>query len=242
MTTKTTSVTVLLIGLFLSGASVASAQTDLETKIFVHVNVGGQPASQTLDATISVPVYGQTATAATTQSIGGKAIFDIMGGYRLRPSIGVAVGFSSFSNSATIAGTASVPSPLFFNQFKTVDISGAGVSRSDRNVYVLFVWFRPITDKIEIALFAGPTFTRVKQDLITNLAVPAGTQDAIPIVESQSGTAKGANVGFDGTYLFSAHYGAGIFLRYNGGSVDLPAATGVRAGGFQMGIGLRARF
>jgi hypothetical protein len=37
-------------------------------------------------------------------------------------------------------------------------------------------------------------------------------------------------------------YGGGIFVRYNGGSVDLPSAANVKAGGFQMGIGARLRF
>ena len=146
-----------------------------------------------------------------------------------------------------MAGTASVPSPLFFNDFKTVDIGGANAKRTDRNVYILAVWFLPVTDKIDIALSAGPSFTHVKQELVTSVTVPAGTQDAIASVESQSGTAKGVNVGLDATYMFNksifkASYGGGIFIRYNGGSVDLESAPSVKAGGLQLGGGVRLRF
>ena len=93
-----------------------------------------------------------------------------------------------------------------------------------------------------MAFFAGPTFTNVHQDLVTGIVVPAGTQSAVATVESQSGTAAGVNIGFDASYLFTKYDGVGGFLRYNGGSVDLPAASDVKAGGFQMGIGARLRF
>ena len=37
--------------------------------------------------------------------------------------------------------------------------------------------------------------------------------------------------------MFTKMIGAGVFIRYNGGSIDLPDATGLNAGGFQLGIG-----
>ena len=239
---KTTSVLLFLTGLVLMAASQARAQTSEATKLFINVNAGVQPGSQTIDTSFSVPVYGQTAAAATSQVVSGDALFDISVGYRVRQNFGVSIGFSSLSTSGTVAGTASVPSPLFFNQFKSVDIGGASMNHTDRNIYLTFIWFVPVTNKIELALSAGPTGTKVKQDLVTSVVVPAGTQNAIATVESQAGTAKGVNVGFDASYLFTKYYGAGIFLRYNGGSVDLPSAASVKAGGFQMGIGARLRF
>ena len=242
MTKKTTSIIVLWIGLMHSSASWAMAQTNIPTKTFIDVNVGVQPVSQTIDTTFSVPVYGQVATAAATQRIGGGPLFDISVGYKVWHDVAVSVGFSSFSRTSTVAGTASVPSPLFFNQFQTVDIGGATATHTDRNIYVLVVWFLPVTDKIDIAVSAGPSGTSVKQEVVSSITIPAGTQNAVALVESQSKTAKGVNVGFDATYLIRKSYGAGIFIRYNGGSVDLPSVGNVKAGGFQMGIGARLRF
>ena len=64
----------------------------------------------------------------------------------------------------------------------------------------------------------------------------------IPFVVTQSGTSKGVNIGVDGTYLFRPWLGAGAFIRYNGGAVDLDQVADVKAGGFQAGIGARLRF
>lgn len=239
---KTTSIILVLVGFALIAASDAGAQTSERTVAFVNVNIGMQPASQTIDSTVSTPVYGQTATAATSLVVGGEPIFDISVGWRFHQKIAAAVGYSTMSSSGTIAGTATVPSPLFFNQYKTVDISGASFNRSDRNIYVVAMWFVPVTNRVEIALVGGPTTTKVKQDLVTGLSVPAGTQNAVATVESQSKNGWGFNVGVDASYLFTKFYGVGIFVRYNGGSVDLPSATDVNFGGFQAGIGARLRF
>jgi hypothetical protein len=238
---KTTSILVFT-GLVLTAATSAVAQTSERTKAFVNINVGAQPASQTINSTVTTPVYGQLASASTSLVVTGEPMFDIDFGYRFRQNMAVAFGYSTLSSDGPIAGTASVPSPVFFNQFNTVDISGSTFNRTDHNYYFLFLYFVPITNRIEVAFFAGPTFTNVKQDLVTGITVPPGTQTATPIVQSQSGTAAGVNIGFDASYLFTKYYGVGGFLRYNGGSVDLPAASGVKAGGFQMGIGARLRF
>jgi len=42
--------------------------------------------------------------------------------------------------------------------------------------------------------------------------------------------------------LFTPRIGAGVFIRYAGGSVDLPSAPDVKVGGFQIGVGARVRF
>ncbi|HJZ78639.1 MAG TPA: hypothetical protein VKE51_43225, partial [Vicinamibacterales bacterium] len=71
---------------------------------------------------------------------------------------------------------------------------------------------------------------------------PPGTQNVVSSVQRESGTAKGVNIGADLSYSFTKLVGAGGFIRYNGGSVDLPSLSDVKAGGFQLGIGARLRF
>jgi hypothetical protein len=158
------------------------------------------------------------------------------------PSIGVAIGYSSFSSTGSVQGSATVPSPLFFNRNATVTINAADAKRTDRNVYLVLVGFVPITEKVELSAFVGPSITRVQQELIADVSVPAGTQNVVSTIQSQSATSKGVNVGVNATYLVLKQLGAGIFLRYNGGSVDLASVKDVKVGGFQAGIGLRLRF
>ncbi len=236
----------LAAGLCLAYGASAGAQAPMDTKAFLNVNGGGQTQSRTISTTLSpVSVYGQTATAATTASIDGGPIFDFTLGYRVIPYVpyfGLAFGFSNFSKSGSVAGAASVPSPIFFNQPAAVPIASRGATHKERSFYIVAVSFVPITNRIELALSLGPTFIRVKQEFITGFSVPAGTQNVTTVSETQSGTAKGVNVGADLTYMLVRRVGVGGFIRYNGGSVDLPAANDLKAGGFQLGAGVRLRY
>ena len=178
-------------------------------------------------------------------------LFDVSVGYKVWRDFGLALGFSHFSRTGTVVGSATIPSPISFNRPPTqAGINEANAKRSDRNVYLVAMWFFPVTEKIDVALAIGPSFTRVRQDLVIDSQpfreniVSAGASGAsiTPIVTEQSGTAKGMNVGVDAQYMFTQMIGGGIFVRYNGGSVDLPDATDLDAGGFQLGIGARLRF
>ena len=209
----------------------------------MSVNVGAQAQSRTLNAGFTVPIYGQDATAATVQEIGSGALFDISAGRRVWSNVAVTLGFSTFTDTQDIVGTASIPHPLFFNRPNAVAIAASDAKRTERNVYILASWLAPVTEEIEVMLSLGPSFTNVRQDLITGVTVPPGTQDASPVTDSRSGWATGVNVGLDGTYLFTRSYGVGLFLRYNSASLDVPESeTELKTGGFQIGAGVRLRF
>jgi len=238
----TTRISLLLIGFTLALGSRAGAQSMSEGKVFINVNGGAQTQSRSVENTFSLPVYGQTATVNTTATIPSGGLFDLSAGYKVMPSIGVAVGFSTFSGTGAVAGIASVPSPIFFNRPASVAIAESPADHKERSVYVLLVGFVPVTDKVDVALSIGPAFTRVEQSLITAVSIPAGTQNVNPTIQSQSATATGINVGVDLSYMFVPHIGAGAFMRYISGSVDLDSAPNLKAGGFQVGLGGRFRF
>ena len=131
---------------------------------------------------------------------------------------------------------------LVFDQPSTVTSTQPGLAHSENGVHLQAVWFIPATDKIDVALSIGPSFIHVTQELVSTVTIPSGTQSVNIAVGSEEGTAKGVNVGVDGNYLFTRNIGAGIFIRYAGGSVDLPSAPDLSVGGFQIGIGARIRF
>jgi hypothetical protein len=249
-TTRT--IRVLVTVLALGGAATASAQQTtagtttatmpLDGKLFVGVNVGAQTRSSEVNNEFSFPLYRETATVSTTSTVGKGAIFDLSVGYRFMPMFGVAIGYTSFSNTGTAQGTGSIPSPVFFNRPAAVTISGTDAKRTDRTIYLVAVGFMPITDKMEVSGFIGPAATRVKQELIADATVPLGTQTVVSTIQNQSGTAKGINVGADLAYQILNQVGAGVFIRYISGSADLTTAQNVKAGGFQIGVGARLRF
>jgi len=238
----TTRISLLLIGFTLAFGSRVGAQGFTEGKVFINVNGGAQTQSRSVDNSFSIPIYGQTATIATTATIPSGGLFDLSVGYKVRPSIGVAFGFSTFSGDGAVAGAASVPSPIFFNRPASVTIAESPADHKERSLYLLLVGFVPVTDKVEVAVSIGPSFTHVEQSLITSVAIPAGTQNVNPTIQTQSGTATGVNLGVDLTYMFIRQVGAGAFMRYVSGSVDLDSAPGLKAAGFQVGVGGRLRF
>jgi opacity protein-like surface antigen len=249
-TTRT--LTALATVLTLACASAASAQqpapsstsqatAPLGGKLIIGINVGAQTRSSTASTDFTFPIYGQTAAVTTSASVDGGPLFDLGATYRFMPNIGVGFGYSAFSNTGTAQGAASIPSPVFFNQPNAVTLAPVDAKHTENNFYVVIAGFVPITNVIELSVFVGPSFTSVKQDLINSVTVPPGTQSAVPSMQTESGTAKGVNVGADISYQITKLVGAGVFIRYNGGSVDLTTLSGVKAGGFQIGIGARLR-
>lgn len=254
---KTQRISALVTGLTMAGASWLSAQTTTQqitsptlqdTKIFGNINVGGQTQSRTLTKDFSFPLYGQTATVNTIAAVDGGTIFDMSIGYRFKRGygfiehVGAALGFISFGTTGSASGAASIPSPIFFNRPAAVTIDAQPAKRTERGVYLVVVGFMPITDRLELAVSGGPSATHVRQELITTVTVPPGTQTVIAPMQAESGTAKGVIVAADLTYLFTKNIGIGGFMRYIGGSADLASVSGVKTGGAQLGIGVRLRY
>ena len=209
---------------------------------FVNVNFGAQPSSHDVGRSQNFQVYGETATLTTTQENGNGALFDITGGYWFRPRLAGAIGFSNFSNNSDSGVVVSVPHPLIFDRPQTVTTTVGDLQHSERGIHLQAVWLVPITNEMDVSLSAGPSFIRVNQDIVASVTVPVGTQNATPNVVTEKKTAIGVNLGVDGTYLFTRNIGAGVFIRYAGGKVDLPSAEDLSVGGFQAGIGARLRF
>lgn len=234
----------VLAMLIAAGAANASAQTQPPPANlgFLNVNFGAQPGSRDVGTNQSFPLYGETATFTTAQTNGSGGMFDITAGYKVRPSFGVAVGFSNFSNSSDATVSTSIPDPLIFDRPRASTTTISGLDHSERGIHLQAVWFVPVTDKIDVALSAGPSFIMVKQDLVSSITVPTGTQTANLNVTEEKETGVGANIGVDGTYLVTRNFGVGAFLRYAGAKVDVGPVEGLSVGGFQAGGGVRVRF
>ena len=242
--TKMTSVLVLMAGLATAVASEAQAQTKPAPASigFLNISGGAQPQRRELGKTDTFTLYDEKATLTSSQPVPNGPFFDISGGVRVKNGFAIGAGFSSLSKTSDAAVVATIPNPLFFDQSKTVTSTATGLEHSERGIHLQAMWFIPVTDKIDVALSAGPSFIMVKQGLVASVTVPTGTQNINVVTGSEEGTAKGVNVGFDGTYLFTRNIGFGLMIRYAGGSVDLPSAKGLSVGGFQGGAGARIRF
>ncbi len=234
----------LCIALCATVASPAQAQMTWTDKGFVNLNLGAQSGSDTIATTSSFPLYDETATVATSQKVSGGGFFDLSGGYKVWSNLAVAVGYSKTSNKdgATIA--ASIPDPVFYDRPRTVAAAAADLQHSESVVHLMGVWMVPVTDKIDVGISFGPSIFNVKQELPTTLTIaePGPTVTGVAISEAKE-TGVGFNFGVDVSYMVTKRFGAGLLARYTGGSVDLAGATdSLKVGGFQIGVGLRARF
>jgi hypothetical protein len=243
--TKVTTVVALMATFLAAGAGSvrAQGQSAPETKVFLSVDVGAQPQQRTIETSSSFALYDETATIKSSQPIHNGPMFGVTGGYRLMPHIGVAVGLTMFNARASDSTVvASIPDLVFFSRPKTVTQTATGLKHSETGVHIQGVWFYPVGAKLEIVIAGGPSVIRVKLDLITNPTVPTGTQNLVVTSSTQSHRGVGFNAGFEGNYFLSARLGVGLFVRYVGGTVDLPAVTGLKVGGAQAGLGARVRF
>ena len=238
---KTTILAVLTAALTVATSSLAMAQAQQPTSVFVDVNAGVQTQSRVIESSTSFPLYGETAVINAAQSIDAGGLFDISGGYRFMRKFGVAVGVSMFSKSGEGSLVGSIPSPIAINKFATVTSTATDVKHKEMGTHLMFVYFVPVLENFDVSVFAGPSFFRLTQDVLS-ATVPTGTQNITVASQSQKGNGTGANAGINFNYMFRPNYGGGLFIRYAGATVDLPSAAGVKVGGFQVGIGLRLRF
>jgi hypothetical protein len=240
--TQTTTVLGLIGAFALLGASEARPQQPSPASAgFINFNVGAQPQRRTINTSESFSLYDERATVTSNQPIKNGMIFDVSGGHRVWRRVALGVGLSSFRSRGDAGVIASIPDPAFFDRPRIVTGTTSGLDRSELGVHLQAVWRTPVTDKTDVSFSAGPSFIRVTQQVAT-ASLRAGTQNINVTQKSESGTALGINVGFDVSYMFQPQFGAGVFLRYAGGAVDLPSVSNVKAGGVQGGFGLRVRF
>jgi hypothetical protein len=240
LVTQTTTVLGLIGAFAVSGAAEVRAQQPSPAE-FINFNVGAQPQRRTINTSESFSVYDESATVTSNQPIKNGVVFDVSGGHRIWRRVALGVGLSSFRSRGDAGVVASIPDPAYFDRPRIVTGNTSGLDRSELGVHLQAVWRTPVTDKTDVSISAGPSFIRVTQQVAT-ASLRAGTQNIDVTQKDESGTALGVNVGFDGSYMFQPQFGAGVFLRYAGGSVDLPAVSNVKVGGFQGGFGLRVRF
>ena len=234
----------LSLALCAAVAPKAHAQMTWTDKAFVNVSVGGQAGSDTVTTSAQFDLYDEQGTLSSSQKAKGGGLFDVSAGYKVRKNLVAGIGFSRTGGKADGAITASVPDPRVFDQPRAVSATAPGMKHSENVVHLFAAWMMPVTDKIDVALSAGPSIFSVKQDLPTALSVtePGPVVSQITTAKSSKTTA-GINMGVDVTYLVSKRWGVGGLARYTWGSVDLKNATdNLSVGGFQVGAGVRLRF
>jgi len=122
--------------------------------------------------------------------------------------------------------------------------------RSETAVHIQAKWLVPVSPRLLVTIFGGPSFFKVEQDIVNDFefteSYPYDTATFTRAIgASQSESAVGVNVGGDVAYFFSPNVGVGGTAQYSGATVQMAVPSGtadVKAGGLQVGGGLRLRF
>lgn len=235
----------LVVGLVLTGASAARAQTPpptADTGAYVSVAVGGQPLTRSFASSGTFSSFNETGRYEVNQNIGAANMFDIGGGYRFMKHIAVGASVWSARSKSAVAAAASIPDPVFFGRFTTVPAGDNGLKQSTLGVNIFVTYTRPVADRFDVAVSLGPTIVKTTLDA-GSVAVTPNTQQVRLSSDRQSKTsAKAGNVGVDFTYRLNAIYNVGFFARYAGGELDLPVVKKLKVGSLQTGGLFRYRF
>ncbi|MBQ01495.1 MAG: hypothetical protein CL477_12510 [Acidobacteria bacterium] len=218
---------------------------------YFSINYSYQSGDRAFGESLSETVFAEEATYDVSHLSGGGGQFDVGWGLRVWRNLAAGVAVTSFSTADGAVITGSVPHPLFFSRPRSASFARADLEHKELGVHVQAAWVIPINEKISVTVAGGPSFFSVDQSLISGVTTSeiGAPFDAVAIASaataSVSESGVGGNVGVDTTYMVTEQLGGGLFVRWAGGTVDIPANGGTQSidvGGVQVGIGLRARF
>ncbi len=253
-------VTLVVCGLIAGSAGRASAQVGSAwaERGYFTLNWAAQTGSTDLDGSTTFPLYEEQARLDTNGSAGAGPMIDLSGGARVWRNVSVGIAFHRVVSKTDVDLEGSIPHPLFFNQPRTFTQSLPGFERHERAVHLQFGYMIPVNEKIDVHVYAGPSFFNISQDVLTSVAIgesgfPFGSIVTQPVIERHKDSPVGGHVGADVSYrlytlnMFNNMFklGAGGFVRYAGASTSfemLETNIDSDVGGFQAGVGLRVRF
>ncbi len=220
-------------------------------RIRLVVNGGALIAPGSFGQRFTLTRNVESAPVTTDLSLGTGGVLEA--GARLRVHRRLSIGAVGFVASSTASGTlnAQLPHPLYFNRPRDVSGDLSGLTRKERGVHVELAVPLRVSDRDELTLLGGPSYFSVEQALITDLTyTDSYPYDTATLDDTTSTTVKksgpGFNIGAELTRQVSRSARVAVLGRYSRGTLSLSAAqengAEVRAGGIQVGIGLRVSF
>jgi hypothetical protein len=200
-------------------------------------------------------IYEESSTVTSSSTFTSGSLFDVGVGLRVYRNVTVGVAYHQEQNDTDGTVTGSIPSPIFFNKPRTLSGSES-LDRKEMATHLVIGYVWPISSKLDVMVFGGPSFFRLTQDVISDVKPneSEATSTTISATITKTERAKsvtGFNAGLDATYIVwsndSVRLGAGGFLRFTQASTDVQmldagSSQPTDVGGVQFGFGGRIRF
>jgi hypothetical protein len=243
----------IALSVFAGVAREASAQSQAQDRGYINIGWGVESGSSAMTDTRTSQRYDESETITTSADFTSGSLFDVGVGLRVYRNFTVGVAYHQEQNDTEAAITGSIPSPVFFNRPRQLNVTEP-LNRKEAATHLVLGWWVPIGAKFDVMVFGGPSFFRLTQDTITEVTpTETGgnftTVSASIDVDERSKSVTGFNVGADATYIVwsndSVRIGAGGFVRFTQASTEiemLSSSQPTDVGGVQFGFGGRIRF
>jgi len=163
--------------------------------------------------------------------------------------VGGVVTWRQRNDSASV--TQQIPHPFFYNRLTTLSGQAGDLTRDEIAAHLQFGWLVPFAGRAQIVIGAGPSLFRIRQPIVTEVTYASDyPYDVVNFASAKTTTESKTGVGFHGQFELSVQLAGPIAVqttgRYSDASVKFESAEGNsfngRAGGFQVGAGLRLQF
>jgi hypothetical protein len=215
----------------------------------LSISAGLQPDAKGFSQTSTLTEYVEPAPVSVSRGEGGAPLFDIGVAFPVAGPLGASVAFSALNTDGVATIEAGVPHPFFFDALRQVR-GEVNIQRTEMALHAA-VAFLAAGGPVDVIISGGPSYFRVRQDLVTDVEFaeeyPYDSADFVSASLSEANESKlGYHAALDVTWRLSRVWGLGALLRYAAADVPLSAegvdAASEKAGGFQAGAGLRLIF
>jgi hypothetical protein len=239
---------------FAQGTTAGQGLQAWTDRAYINFNVGFETTSGTLNDSVTFNLYDESGLKTVEQNVDSGSLFDFSAGTRVWRNVSVGIGYHRGTNTSEASASASVPHPVFFNSNRNAAVSAGDLERTEYAFHLQFGYMLPISDVLSIHVTAGPSFFRLKQQVLSDMtfteqAFPFTSVDATAVITERTDNVTGVNAGVDVAFqLYDGgdyKIGAGMFLRYAGASARIPVIANevdTDVGGLQIGFGARLRF
>jgi hypothetical protein len=238
-------VTVLVCGVLLFSATQAFAQLiPWKDRAFINLSGGAQSVARDTKTDFTFTLYQEPASVSVLRTVKGGGFFDFMAGYRVWNSFALGVQFMNRTANGDAAVTGLLPDPIGFDQARTLTSTISGLVHKERWLSLIIAYGLPVTDKIDVLLFAGPAAVKLDHEVPTSVSITEGASGPSAAFTRSilSRSVWGSIAGADVRYMFTKNFGAGAFVRFESATANLAGDLKVEAGGAQAGGGLRIRY
>jgi hypothetical protein len=247
-------VAVMVLSLLVVGSREAAAQGTPADRVFMNIGFGVESGSNDANDSRQYTLYDEPATTEVKTPWTSGSIFEGGVAFRVYRNLTVGASYHQETNTSEAAITGTAPHPVFFNRPRTFTGEVGGLYRRENATHLSLGWVVPIGTKLDVLVSGGPSFFRLRQDVVSDVLVTerGGNFAEVvlaPTTVTQRRSEVGYNVGADVTYILwqndSVRLGAGGFVRYAGATSEvrlLVSDVETKVGGVQFGFGARLRF